>query len=415
LKELAVMTAAIGAVIALSSLGQLAAGEPYPTPPAANPMIAAQAAEPESTQTLPRPTRDPSRRRSFRSFSPGTANDYPPGFSTIPEDSAYLQFDPIKEHGSPAKQVPDLNLSGSVNLRLLLKYWGDKGNPIPYLQPSSRDETVMFQELINYVEDQTDLDAMLRMGGELDTIKGLIEAGIPVMVQKGYESPGSDGWAGHYVIVNGYDDTAQQVILLAAYPEDGGDTPMDYPEFVENWRSFNYSYMVVYPADKDSAVREILGPQAELSRNYQYAAAKAKTETQTLTSPLDRFFAWFNQGSNLTYLEDYAAAKSAFDRAFTIYQELPAEDRPWRVLWYQTRPYWAYFYTGSFQEVIDLATSALNSMDDPLLEESYYWRALAREALGDMEGAIQDLNEAIRLNPNFVAGKYQLRRIKSES
>ncbi len=414
-KEMAVVAAAIVAVIALSSMGQLAAGDPYPTPAAANPMIAAEATQPEVVQSLPRPTRDPSRRRRFRSFSPGTANNYPPGFGATPGDSAYLPFKPLQEHGSPAMEVPEINLSGSVNLRLLLNYWGEKGNPIPYLQPNHRDETVMFNEMVNYVEDHTNLKAMLRMGGELETIKDFIKAGIPVMVQKGYENPGADGWAGHYVVVNGFDDPVQQVILLAAYPEDGGDTPMDYAEFIENWRSFNYTYLVVYPTEKDRVVRDILGSQVDLARNFQHAAAKAKAEAQSLTSPLGRFFAWFNQGSSLTYLEDYSAAKEAFDQAFTIYQELPTEDRPWRILWYQTRPYWAYFYTGGYQEVIDLATSALNSMDDPLLEESLYWRALAREALGDMEGAIQDLNEAIRLNPNFVAGKYQLRRIKGES
>jgi hypothetical protein len=41
--------------------------------------------------------------------------------------------------------------------------------------------------------------------------------------------------------------------------------------------------------------------------------------------------------------------------------------------------------------VINLATTTLDAMSEPVLEESYYWRALAREALGDIDGAIQDL------------------------
>jgi tetratricopeptide (TPR) repeat protein len=190
---------------------------------------------------------------------------------------------------------------------------------------------------------------------------------------------------------------------------------MPYEEFEKNWRAFNYAYLVVFPPDMAEAVQDILGDQIDPFENYQHAVKRAAADIGDLKSGYDLFFAWYNQGTSLTYLEDYAGAKNAFDQAFTIYASLAAEDRPWRILWYQTRPYWAYFYTGHYEDVINLSTSTLDSTDDPILEESYYWRALAKEALGDLDGAIQDLNEAVRLNPNFIAGKYQLRRIKGES
>jgi hypothetical protein len=47
-----------------------------------------------------------------------------------------------------------------------------------------------------------------------------------------------------------------------------------------------------------------------------------------------------------------------------------------------------------------------------VLEESFYWRALAREALGDVTGAIDDLRESVRLNPNFGPGWEQLNRLE---
>jgi DNA-directed RNA polymerase specialized sigma24 family protein/tetratricopeptide (TPR) repeat protein len=413
-KEVSVVVAAILVVFALSSIGNLDADEAVPTPPPANPMSAAEveslSAGPEAD--APAPSRQ-NRRRSGSGFAglPSYLDRYPAGSGT----SKYLEFQSLKEHWSPARQMPDLNMSGSVNLQLLLYYWSERGNPIPYLQPNHRDETVMFYEMLNYIEDHTGLEAMTRMGGDLETLRELIGAGIPVMVQKGFDGPGSDGWAGHYVIVNGYSDDSESVVLLAAYPEDGGDVPMAYGEFEENWRAFNYSFLIVYPSEKAEAVSKILGEQADPFKNYRYAAEKAAEEVAALDAGRDLFFAWFNQGTSLTYLEDHTEAKEAFDEAFAIYSSLPAEERPWRILWYQTRPYWAYFYTGNYQDVIELATSTLESIDDPILEESYYWRALAKEALGDLEGAIQDLNEAIRLNPNFIAGKYQLRRIKGES
>jgi tetratricopeptide (TPR) repeat protein len=81
------------------------------------------------------------------------------------------------------------------------------------------------------------------------------------------------------------------------------------------------------------------------------------------------------------------------------------------MLWYQTRPYWAYYYSGRFKDLIDLATDTLDTAEKPVLEESYYWRALAREALGDKTGAIADLQQAVQINPHFILGMDQLRRL----
>ena len=63
------------------------------------------------------------------------------------------------------------------------------------------------------------------------------------------------------------------------------------------------------------------------------------------------------------------------DQVFKLYPSIPERERPWRILWYQTRPYWAYYYTGRYQDVINLATTTRNAMSEPVLEESYYWRA----------------------------------------
>ncbi len=82
-------------------------------------------------------------------------------------------------------------------------------------------------------------------------------------------------------------------------------------------------------------------------------------------------------------------------------------------MWYRTGPYWAYFYTQRYYDVIGLATATLGAMSEPVLEESFYWRGLAREATGDVDGALADLREAVRLNPNFSAAQYHLNRLES--
>ena len=91
-------------------------------------------------------------------------------------------------------------------------------------------------------------------------------------------------------------------------------------------------------------------------------------------------------------------------------REIPEEDRPWRMLWYQTGPYKAYYYTGRYNDVITLATNALANMAEPVLEESYYWRGLAREALG-IDGYISDFRRTIELNSNFTPGYEALARL----
>jgi tetratricopeptide (TPR) repeat protein len=78
-------------------------------------------------------------------------------------------------------------------------------------------------------------------------------------------------------------------------------------------------------------------------------------------------------------------------------------------MWYQTGPYWAYFYSGRYYDTLYLADGTLNAMQgDQNLEESYYWRAMARQALGDTQSAIQDFSSALQYHPGFEPAIYQL-------
>jgi hypothetical protein len=61
--------------------------------------------------------------------------------------------------------------------------------------------------------------------------------------------------------------------------------------------------------------------------------------------------------------------------------------------------------------VINLANQTLDVMEDPVLEESYYWRALAKESLGDIDGAIQDLRYSLVYHPDFEPSIFQLDRL----
>lgn len=293
------------------------------------------------------------------------------------------------------------NNCGPANLAMALSYWGWKGTQkeaAAYLKPNPRDKNVMPSEMEAFVEEMTDFQAVVRVGGDLETLKAFISAGFPVIAAKGFEGAGFTGWMGHYQVLSGYDDASQSFIVQDSYK--GPDILIPYADFLQDWRAFNYTYMVVYPQERRQQVLEILGLQAFDNVNLSFAAAKALEDTRTL-SGRDLFFAWFNYGSNLVAQKDYAAAAQAFDTAFANYAQIPEAQRPWRLMWYATGPYWAYYYTGRYQDVINLANTTLEAMSEDVLEESYYWRARANLALGDNKAAEKDLRQCLKAHTAF--------------
>jgi hypothetical protein len=314
------------------------------------------------------------------------------------------------------------NYCGPANLSMALTFWGWEGDRDvvgEYVKPEDKDKNVMPYEMEDFVDTQVEgLSALVRSGGEIDLIKSMVAAGFPVVIEKGYyeyDYTGKLGWMGHYLFVTGYDEIRQEFTVQDTYIEGGENHRVNYDEFIEGWRSFNYLFLVAYPQDREAEVLAQLGPWADPDWAFSHALEIARAEAQTLTG-IDQFFAWFNVGTSQANLLAYADAGRSFDQAFSLYAALPDDaTRPYRMMWYQTWPYWAYFYSGRYQDVINLADTTLNdTISEPVLEESFYWRALAREALGDVTGAIADLRESVRLNPNFSPGREQLNRLGLE-
>lgn len=306
------------------------------------------------------------------------------------------------------------NNCGPATLGMALSYWGWQGDQYgiaQFTKPNPRDKNVMPYELADYVEAETSFKVVSRVGGEIELLRSFLAAGLPVIVEKGFEGRDFDGWMGHYVLVTGYSDPDRAFTLQDTYY--GPDQVMEFEGLARYWRAFNFTYLVVYPAEREAEVMTILGPQADKAFNDQYAAQKASDEIFALNGR-DQYFAWFNRGTSLVALQDSTGAAAAYDQAFALYPSIPEKERPWRMLWYQTGPYWAYFYTGRYQDVIELATKTLDNMSEPVLEESYYWRGLAREAVGDVSGAIEDVQASLKVHPGFKPGLAQLERLRAE-
>jgi len=298
------------------------------------------------------------------------------------------------------------NNCAPANLTLTLNFWGSPANResvAEMLKPFAKDKNVMPYEMTDMVNRATDLRALDRNGGDLALLKRLVAGGFPVIVESGVylrDLTGKISWMGHYQTVYGYDDAAAQVQIKDTFQPDGERFIMTYADLLQSWRSFNYAFVVVYPPDREAEVLALLGPYADPLAANQIAAQTASNEIFQLEGQ-DKFFAWFNRGSSLTWLQDYGGGAQAFDEAFKVYAELPAESRPWRVTWYQTGPYFAYYYSGRYYDVLALTDQTLNAASEPYLEENFYWRARAKLALGDDLGAAEDLRQSIAYHPGF--------------
>jgi tetratricopeptide (TPR) repeat protein len=304
------------------------------------------------------------------------------------------------------------NNCGPTNLAMDLSFWGWEGSQADtaaILKPNPIDKNVMPYEIADYVETETELKVLVRYAGDLDMLKRLIAAGFPVIIEKGLISS-KTGWVGHYQVLAGYDDSLNVFHAYDSYEGDfsNGQTLLQSYEMTATfWRHFNYTYIIIYPPDREAEVLSILGPQADETANYLYAAENASSEIYNL-SGRGLFFAWYNRGSSLVLLRDYGGAALAYDEAFKVYADLEPDERPWRVTWYETGPYFAYYFTGRYYDVLNLATQTIDNAGEPALEENWYWRALAKEALGDIDGAIEDYKISLEWHPGFEPTVYQL-------
>ncbi len=346
--------------------------------------------------------------------TPVPANSTSDAPSNLPQPTPTQTLTPIPKDISLTGVLHEYqtwNNCGPATLAMALSYWKWEGSQriiAEFTKPNPRDKNVMPYELTAYVEEKTQLQTVLRVGGEIELLKRFLAAGFPVIIEKGFEGRDFDGWMGHYVLVTGYSDPDQQFTFQDSYY--GPDQVMKYEKLESYWRAFNFTYLVVYPSESKDEVMIILGSQADEEFNYSYAAQKASDEIYALNGR-DQFFAWFNRGANLVGVQDFSGATSAYDKAFALYPDLPENERPWRMMWYQTGPYWAYYYSGRYSDVIELTSTTLNAMSEPVLEESYYWRALAREALGDTKGAVKDLRLALKFHPGFEPALIRLEQL----
>jgi tetratricopeptide (TPR) repeat protein len=326
--------------------------------------------------------------------TPGPSPTPPPTPTPIPE-AVLLP--------APTWERQDINNCGPAALAMYLRFYGwegDQSEIADLLKPQREDRNVNVEELAYFVRTRAGwLNVEYRVGGNLELLKRLLAAGIPVMLEESFYFenpfwPNDDLWAAHYNLLTGYDDASQTFTSQDSYY--GSDQKVGYQKLQSYWQVFNYLFILVYPPEKQAAVQAILGMDWDANANRQNALQLSQNET--LSEP-GNAFAWFNLGSNLVYFERYPEAALAYDQARQI-------GLPQRMLRYQFGPFFAYFHTGRIGDLMAITEYALQRTSTS--EEALLWRGWGFYRQGKTKEAIADFQKALTQNPNYQDAQYAL-------
>jgi tetratricopeptide (TPR) repeat protein len=300
------------------------------------------------------------------------------------------------------KQTP--NNCGPATLSMALHMYGWDGNQkdiSDFIKPVVGDRNVNPEELRYYVRTQAGwLNLEYRVGGSVDTLKRLIAANYPVIIESVTSldpndalGPTDDLWAAHYLLLTGYDDNTQTFTIQDSYH--GADLKIAYSKLEEEWKPFNNLYLVIYFPEFEEEMKTLLASNWDPDLNRQNALTSS--QAGSANTPADAF-AWFNLGSNLVYFDRYDEAASAYDKAREI-------GLPLRMFRYQFGPFLAYFHSGRNEDLLVLTDYARGITE--MSEETWLWYGYGLYRSGDNAGALKAWQKANNINPNFYEDQAQ--------
>ena len=294
------------------------------------------------------------------------------------------------------KQTP--NNCGPATLSMALHMYGWEGTQADiaaFIKPVTGDRNVNPEELRYYVRTQAGwLNLEYRVGGNIETLKRLIAANYPVIVESVTSldpndalGPTDDLWAAHYLLLTGYDDSAQSFTIQDSYH--GADLKITYSQLEEEWKPFNNLYLVMYFPEFEEEMKALLASNWDPNLNRQNTLAASQADSAK--NPTDAF-AWFNVGSNLVYFDRYEEAALAYDQAREI-------GVPLRMFRYQFGPFLAYFHSGRNDDLLVLTDYARGVTE--MSEETWLWYGYGLYRKGDNAGALKAWQKADSINPQF--------------
>ena len=298
------------------------------------------------------------------------------------------------------------NNCAPATLTNALKHFGyadDQFRAANWLKPNYEDKNVSPWQMAEFVNTQIPeipVYAIVRAGGTLEQAQTLMVNGFPVVIEFGYEPSGYE-WMGHYLLLSGWDDSLSQVSTMDSFK--GPNTRYSYADIEHYWQHFNYTYIVLYTADREEELLALLGADADEWQNHIKALEMARAEA---IENQEDAHAWFNMGTNFVNLGMYEPATQAFDKAISL-------GLPWRMFWYQFGAWEAYYHTERYDDMIRIARQNQNDGGGQYVEETYYYLGMAREGRGELDKALQNYIAALTFNPNFTPAREARDRLRA--
>lgn len=373
------------------------------------PLATATATQAPSPTPSPEPTTPPTEQAAVPTEAPTAApmptfTPQPPAVEAAPGLAVSRPVSHINYGFVWDRQ--DWNNCGPTTVTTALSFFGwtrDQGYAADYLRPNPEDKNVSPHELVAFVNEQTDVNALHRIGGDLDLLRTLVANEFPVIIEVGGNLFEAYEWIGHYLNVTGYDDDQGIFYVVDSFlgaGEGGFGRIEPYNSLDETWRAFNRHYVVLYEPWREEQLMALLGEHADPWAAAEHAFEVAQADAR---ANRDDAFAWFNMGTALTRLGRYEEAAAAFDQATRA-------GMPWRTLWYQFEPFEAYFNTGDYESVLIYVENNLNN-GGFYVEETHYWQGRVYEAQGRTAQARSAYRTALQRNRNFEAARTALERL----
>ena len=154
------------------------------------------------------------------------------------------------------------NNCGPANITMALSYYGwqqSQDVAANALKPNREDKNVSPHELVEFVEESTAVNAMVRMGGSIDLLRTLIANDFPVIIETGAMFEAYD-WIGHYRTVVSYDDVFQIFYFYDSFlgvGESAQGVTETYENVDKDWQAFNRTFIVVYEPQREGLLRSI--------------------------------------------------------------------------------------------------------------------------------------------------------------
>lgn len=311
---------------------------------------------------------------------------------------------PAKTFTLPQSQfvAQSFNNCGPATLSMTLSYYGKNVSQEelaiqmrPFNNPFGGvdDKSIFASEFASHAK-KYGFVSLHRPNGSIDLLKTFVVNDIPVVVRM-WLNPYED--IGHFRIVRGYDEAREVIIVDDSY--NGPNLEVSYADFFSMWQPFNYSYILVFPKEKQAIVNAILGKEKD--EKVAYRNALKRSEEKLRENP-DNAYAQFNIAIAEYYLGNYEEAVIAFEKAeFGL---------PPRMLWYQYEPILAYQKVKNYDRVFQLTDTILIN-GNLAFSELYQIRGEVYEVLGNKEAAKQAFENAVYYNHNFLAAKKALENI----